>query len=200
MEVCSSGGMRHEPLFSTLGSMVSFSDAHENADGAVLAMDLHRIMQPRTLQVWASVCPCHDTDEVYFTLVKAMLGRICLSGKLAEVSSEVRSIVKEGVAFYKNLTEIIRDGETVLIDTDEIKSLRHPCGVIRLMRKSAGGKRVACYAMAYGENERTAQFEAEGYHIECGYGNASYGVENGMLNMKLGGKRLSAAVVILQED
>lgn len=200
MEVCSSGGMRHEPLFSTLGSMVSFSDAHENADGAVLAMDLHRIMQPRTLQVWASVCPCHDADEVYFTLVKAMLGRICLSGKLTEVSDEVRAIVKEGVAFYRNLVEIIRDGETTLIDTDEIKSLRHPCGVIRLMRRSADKKRVACYAMAYGDNARTAQFEAGGYRIERGYGNAPYIIKDGTLNVELGGKHLSAAVVILKED
>ena len=129
-----------------------------------------------------------------------MLGRICLSGKLTEVSDEVRAIVKKGVAFYRNLVEIIRDGETTLIDTDEIKSLRHPCGVIRLMRKSADGKRVACYAMAYGDNARTAQFGARGYRIECGYGNAPYTVENGTLNVKLGKKHLSAAVVILKED
>lgn len=199
MEVCSSGGMRHEPLFSTLGSMVSFSDAHENADGAVLAMDLHRVMQPRTLQVWASVCPCHGEDEVYFTMVKAMLGRICLSGKLAEVSPEVYKIVKRGVQFYDGLKEIIRDGETTLIDTDEIKSLRHPEGVIRLARRSADGEAVACYAMAYGGGNRTAQFDAEGFEIVSYYGNAACGMQNGRFCVELGGKPLSACVAVLRK-
>lgn len=200
MEVCSSGGMRHEPLFSTLGSMVSFSDAHENSDGAVLAMDLHRIMQPRTLQVWASVCPCHDTDEVYFTMVKAMLGRICLSGKLAEVSEEVYGIVKKGVEFYSELKDVIRDGETVLIDTDEIKSLRHPKGVIRLARKGKFTDKIICYAMAYGDEDRIAEFPASGYDDFICYGNAAVELKNGKLTVKLGGKRLSAAVAVLKRS
>ena len=57
LENCSSGGMRHEVTFDTIGSMVSFSDAHEINGGVVIAMDLHRIMQPRTMQIWASILP-----------------------------------------------------------------------------------------------------------------------------------------------
>lgn len=100
MEICSSGGMRHDPVFLTLGSMVSFSDAHENADGAVVAIDLHRVMQPRTMQIWASILPEQSPDEVYFTMIKAMMGRICLSGKLLSVSEEVLGIVRAGVEYY----------------------------------------------------------------------------------------------------
>lgn len=37
IEVCSSGGMRHEPTWLSCGSMCSFSDAHEGAEGAVIA-------------------------------------------------------------------------------------------------------------------------------------------------------------------
>ena len=128
-----------------------------------------------------------------------MLGRICLSGKLAEVSPEVYKIVKRGVQFYDGLKEIIRDGETTLIDTDEIKSLRHPEGVIRLARRSADGEAVACYAMAYGGGNRTAQFEVEGFEIVSYYGNAACGLQNGRFCVELGEKPLSACVAVLRK-
>lgn len=198
MEICSSGGMRHEPLFSTLGSMVSFSDAHENADGAVVAMDLHRVLQPRTLQIWASVLPRHDTSEIYFTMVKAMLGRICLSGNLAGLSEEQKAIVKSGVEYYDTIKDVIRDGETVLIDTDEIRSLRHPKGTIRLMRKSADGKKLLCYALSYGTDARDAVFETGGYKLVSRYGNGEFS-EGENLKIRLGGRRLNAAVACLKK-
>ena len=95
--------------------------------------------------------------------------------------------------------EIIRDGETTLIDTDEIKSLRHPEGVIRLARRSADGEAVACYAMAYGGGNRTAQFEVEGFEIVSYYGNAACGLQNGRFCVELGEKPLSACVAVLRK-
>ncbi len=200
MEVCSSGGMRHEPLFMTLGSMVSFSDAHENADGAVVAADLHRVMQPRTMQIWASVLPTHTLDEIYFTMVKAMLGRICLSGRLSDVSPEVFSVVKAGVDYYRTIKEIVKDGETILIDTDEIRSLRHPKGIVRLARRSRDGNRLLCYAFAYGETEREAVFPAKGYRLVSVYGNGRAACEKGEAKIFIGGKPLSAAVALLEKN
>ena len=199
MEVCSSGGMRHEPLFMTLGSMVSFSDAHENADGAVVAADLHRVMQPRTMQIWASVLPTHTLDEVYFTMVKAMLGRICLSGRLSDVSPEVFSVVKAGVDYYRTIKEIVKDGETILIDTDEIRSLRHPKGIVRLARRSGDGNRLLCYGFAYGETEREAVFPAKGYRLVSVYGNGRAACEKGEAKIFIGGKPLAAAVALLEK-
>ena len=198
MEICSSGGMRHDPVFLTLGSMVSFSDAHENADGAVVAIDLHRVMQPRTMQIWASILPEQSPDEVYFTMIKAMVGRICLSGKLLSVSEEVLGIVRAGVEYYFGIRDIVRDGETVLIDTDEIRSLRHPKGVARLARKSADGRRLLCYAFAYGVPERTVSFPAEGYVLRSSYGNAAAECDGREAKLVLGGKPLSAGVMLLE--
>lgn len=190
MESCSSGGMRHSVFFDTVGSMVSFSDAHENADGAVVAMDLQRIMQPRVMQIWASVLPAHGEDEVYFTMVKAMLGRICISGKIAELSSEITKIVKDGVNYYNNIKSVIKSGETILIDTDEIASLCNPRGVIRLVRVSEDGEKMLVYAMCFGEENRACEFDVSGYKLNSYYGNAT--VEQG--KVIFGGKKLSAAV------
>ena len=196
MEVCSSGGMRHDLLFSTLGSMVSFSDAHENSSGAVVAINLHRVMQPRTMQIWASYLPTFDDDEVYFTTIKAMLGRICISGHLEKISGQAMQIVKEGVSYYQNLKEVIKNGHTVLIDTSEIKSLRYPKGLCRLARLSEDEKTLVCYAFAYDCVEREVCFEvAEGYKLDSWYGKVELSKNNPNAFI-LGGKPLSAVVAI----
>lgn len=192
METCSSGGMRHSVFFDTVGSMVSFSDAHENADGAVVAMNLQRIMQPRTMQIWASVLPSHGADEVYFTMVKAMLGRICISGKIAELSDGIENIIKSGIAFYQGIKDVIKDGDTVLIDTDEITSLENPCGIIKLQRISTDGSKMLTYAMCYGNEKRIAEFNTQGYKLYAYYGNA----EVTESRVSFGGKQLSAAVCV----
>lgn len=200
MEICSSGGMRHEPLFQTLGSMVSFSDAHENFDGAVVAADLHRVMQPRTMQIWASILSEYTPDEVYFTMVKAMLGRICLSGNILTASEKILSIVRSGVEYYQTIKEIIRDGETVLIDTDEITSLRHPKGLVRLARKSADGDRLLCYAFSYNERERTVEFPSEEYRFVSSYGNVEIVERDGTVRISLGEKPLCAAIMLFEKE
>lgn len=196
METCSSGGMRHSVFFDTVGSMVSFSDAHENADGAVVAMNLQRIVQPRTMQIWASILPSHDLDEVYFTMVKAMLGRICISGKITELSKETEEVVKRGVVFYEQIKDVIKDGDTTLIDTDEITSLEKPRGVITLQRYSRSGDKMLCYAMCFGKDERVATFDTYGYKLQSYYGNAT--VHDG--NVVFGGKKLSAAVCVYSKN
>ena len=198
MEVCSSGGMRHEPLFSTLGSMVSFSDAHENPSGAVIAMELQRVMQPRTLQIWASILPKHDLDEVYFTMVKAMLGRVCLAGKITEIDQEKYAVVKQGVEFYSKLKSTIKDGETLLIDTDEVKSLLNPVGAIRLVRKSADCKKLLCYAMCFGGG-KIAEFDVNGYKIADAYGNVKGVLSGGKLTVDFGDKNLAACITVLEK-
>lgn len=199
MEVCSSGGMRHEPLFSTLGSMVSFSDAHENSASAVIAMELHRVMQPRTMQIWASILPKHDLDEVYFTMVKAMLGRICLAGKITEIDGEKYAAVKQGTEFYANLKDVIKDGETVLIDTDEVKSLLNPRGAIRLVRRSKDGKKLLCYAMCFG-GEKKIEFDVDGYKTVVEYGNVKSKLCGGKLAVDFGNKNLAACVTVLEKE
>ncbi len=170
LENCSSGGMRHEVTFDTIGSMVSFSDAHEIPGGVVIAMDLHRIMQPRTMQIWASILPKLSLDDIYFTMAKAMLGRICLAGQLTNVSEEYLAVVKEGIDFYENIKDVVKLGETVLIDTDSVSSILNPHGIVKLVRVYQNKK--VCYVFSFDKTSDIISFKEDGYILQNHFGNA----------------------------
>ena len=173
LENCSSGGMRHEVVFNTIGSMVSFSDAHEIHGGVAVAMDLHRIMQPRTMQIWASILPKYSKDEIYFIMAKAMLGRICLAGRLHEVSDEYLKIVREGVNYYDLIKDVIKNGETIEIDTNDVISISKPKGVIKLIRKSLDQTKKLCYVFSFDKNDKIVSFAEDGYELCHYFGNAN---------------------------
>ena len=197
LENCSSGGMRHEITYNTVGSMCSFSDAHENPDGVILAMDLHRIMQPRTMQVWACLRKNDSIDDVTVTVSKAMLGRICFAGNLEEVSQKSLEKALEGKHFYDKIKHIIKNGTTTLIDTDQIKSLNNPHGAIRLVRESEDKKELICYAFNFGKDIKNTTFLIDKkYKLVSSYGNASIN-ENGKVTFK--GER-SAIVALYEKD
>lgn len=177
LENCSSGGMRHELTFTTLGSMVSFSDAHEIASGVVIAMDLHRIMQPRIMQIWASILPKLSLDDTYFTMAKAMLGRICLSGQLHNVGKDYHKIVHEGINFYQTIKDVVKKGNTTLIDTDEVTLIGKPKGVVRLIRESLDSKKIVCYGFSF-KDPRTVDFNIENYKLTGSFGNAKVDENN----------------------
>ena len=148
LEICSSGGMRHEPRFLSLGDMCSFSDAHENAGGVPIAMNLHRFIPPRKLQIWATIRDDYNADDVKFTVAKAMLGRICFSGNLGNKPQEIIDILKESVSFYEKLKPTIANGETITIGNGGISTYLFTKGAPYLVRRSADGKQKIVYAFA----------------------------------------------------
>ena len=88
----------------------------------------------------------------------------------------------------------------MLIDTDEITSLRHPKGLVRLARKSANGDRLLCYAFSYSEGERTVEFPSEGYRFVSSYGNAEIIERDGTVKIVFGGKPLCAAIILFEKE
>lgn len=160
LEVCSSGGMRHEPEFMGIGDMVSFSDAHENPSGVCVAMNLHRYMPPRKMQIWATIRDDYDLNAVKFTVAKAMLGRICFSGNLSDKAPEIMSVLKQSVDFYNGIKDILKNGETVEISDGGVTSYLHTAGSPYLVRKAPDG-RTLVYAFAI--NQPGREFE-----ISCG--------------------------------
>ena len=161
LEICSSGGMRHEPRFLALGDMCSFSDAHENAGGVPIAMNLHRFIPPRKLQIWATIRDDYNADDVKFTVAKAMLGRICFSGNLGNKPQEIINILKESVSFYEKLKPTIANGETITIGNGGISTYLFTKGAPYLVRRSADGKKKIVYAFAIDS-------ENHDFSIDCG--------------------------------
>lgn len=161
LEICSSGGMRHEPRFLSLGDMCSFSDAHENAGGVPVAMNLHRFIPPRKLQIWATIRDDYNADDVKFTAAKAMLGRICFSGNLGNKPQEIIDILKESVSFYEKLKPTIANGETITIENGGISTYLFTKGAPYLVRRSADGKKKIVYAFAIDS-------ENHDFSIDCG--------------------------------
>lgn len=161
LEICSSGGMRHEPRFLSLGDMCSFSDAHENAGGVPVAMNLHRFIPPAMLQIWATIRDEYNADDVKFTMAKAMLGRICFSGNLGNKPKEITDILKESVAFYEKLKPTIAHGETLEINDGGITSYLFAKGAPYLVRRSDDGVYKIVYAFS-------VESEMHRFEVDCG--------------------------------
>lgn len=149
IEVCSSGGHRLEPKFLSLGSMASFSDAHLGLEGAVVACDLHRYMLPRQMQIWAVIEPHYSLARVYFTMVKGMVGRYCLSGDLLQLTPDKKSAVESSIPFYDKIKDIIKNGKTLVNVNDGVTSLRHLHGTRYIVRYSKDGKKAVLWVFSF---------------------------------------------------
>ena len=110
LENCASGGHRLDPCSMSTSSMASFSDAHECKDIPVIAANLHSLIPPRQSQIWAVIRKEDDHRRIVYSMVNGLLGRLCVSGNIASLNEEQRRLVQEGVAFYKTVRHIIKDG------------------------------------------------------------------------------------------
>ncbi len=117
IENCSSGGHRLEPSMMALVSQASFSDAHETRAIPLIAANMHRVIRPEQSQIWAVLRAEDSRERIYYSLVSTFLGRMCLSGDIYALSKEQWAAVEEGMAFYRKVSDIIRDGHTILQQT-----------------------------------------------------------------------------------
>ena len=143
IENCSSGGHRLTPAFMELVSQASFSDAHETTAIPLIAANLHRVIKPEQSQIWA-VLRVEDSDSrLYYSLAATLLGRMCLSGDIHNLSQGQWNIVDQGMAFYRQAAQIIQNGTTVLHQCDP-KSYNHPQGE-QLVLREWGNRGLAVY-------------------------------------------------------
>ncbi len=111
IENCSSGGHRLEPSFMALCAMGSFSDAHECLEVPIIAANLHASILPAQNQIWAVLRPDDTAQRLAYSLAAGFLGRLCLSGGIADLSPEQMDIIRDALAAYGDATTFIRDGE-----------------------------------------------------------------------------------------
>ena len=137
IEICSSGGHRVVPSFLTIGSMASFSDAHECEEIPIVAANMHRLMPPRQNQIWSVLHTSHSPAMLYYKLTSGFLGRLCLSGDVLEMTSEQWKIIDECVDFYRMAAPVIKRGSSRRYGP-EITSWRHAEGWQALVRTNCG--------------------------------------------------------------
>lgn len=115
IENCSSGGHRLESSIMELVSQASFSDAHETKSMPMIAANLHRVIKPEQSQIWAVLRKQDDSDRICYSIINTYLGRMCLSGDICNLSKQQWSLVEEGMAFYNEVSDIIKDGKTIFL-------------------------------------------------------------------------------------
>lgn len=112
IECCSSGGHRLTPQMLEVVSQASFSDAHETVYIPIIAANLQRVLMPRQSQIWA-VLRADDSDtRLQYSLINTLLGRMCLSGDIYDLTEAQWKLVEDGMAFYRKASDIIEHGET----------------------------------------------------------------------------------------
>lgn len=138
IENCASGGNRLEPTFMALSSMASFSDAHECVEIPIIAANLHRAILPRQSQIWSVIRKNDDTKRIAYSINGGVLGRLCLSGDVTDLSAEQWETIDNGIAFYKKAAEYIKVGKSRLYRYTT-GSDRHPKGYQVLLRSNEKG-------------------------------------------------------------
>ncbi len=139
IEICSSGGMRLEPSMFELGSMFSFSDAHETRDIPILAYNVQRLVPARANQIWAVLRPGDDEQRLVYSLACTFLGRMCLSGDVYNLSKRQWDIALAAQRLYRQVAPIIAGGTSKRFGPEQL-SYRHPRGwqaVLRVAGKQA---------------------------------------------------------------
>ena len=127
IETCSSGGHRLEPSFLELCAQASFSDAHESLEIPIIAANLHRLMLPQQNQIWAVLHAGDSRQRLIYSLAAGFLGRLCISGEIADLSEQQMAVMTQALEFYPRVAPFIRDGVSRSFGP-EVVSFRHPQG------------------------------------------------------------------------
>lgn len=134
LENCASGGHKLEPKMMGVTSMASFSDAHECEEIPLVAAGLHRVILPRQSQIWAVIRESDSLKRIAYSMANTFLGRMCLSGDVTNLSDAQWNVIDRGIAFYREIAPVIRDGVTSFFG-ERNKSWRHAQGWQGILRE-----------------------------------------------------------------
>ena len=103
LENCASGGMRMDYALLSRTQLQSTSDQQNPLRYPPIAAAAPTAVTPEQGAVWSYPLASDSLDEVAFTMTSSLLGRIHLSGQLAELKPEARALVREAVSVYKSI-------------------------------------------------------------------------------------------------
>lgn len=145
IENCASGGNRNEPTMMGVSAISSFSDAHESVEIPYIAANLHNLMLPAQSLIWCVLHPEDDEDRLVYSLAATFLGRVCLSGNVPKLADRQKAILKDAMDFYAGLENVICHGRSKIYG-NRSSSMRYPCGVQAVVRKTEDELLVVCHA------------------------------------------------------
>lgn len=140
IENCASGGCRLEPSMMDITAMSSASDTHEGYECAVVAANLHYLTPPRQNQIWCTLHPEYDAARFSYIISGGFLGRLCWSGRIAELSETQLTEMFTAENFYAEVAPIIKKGNSRIFRTDAC-SFCDPTGTQAVLRFSEDGSR-----------------------------------------------------------
>lgn len=108
IENCSSGGLRIDYALLKRYSIQSTSDQEDYRNYATIAANACFALTPEQAAVWSYPMIGGDKEEVIYNMINAMLLRIHQSGHLAKIPEENVALVREGIAYYKEIRSDIR--------------------------------------------------------------------------------------------
>jgi alpha-galactosidase len=151
IENCSSGGHRLEPLMVGSTAMSSFSDAHEGQEIPWIGANLQRLIPPEKSQIWAVLRVGDSVDRLYYTLSAGFLGRLCLSGEVAKLSTAQWTMVEEAMRLYRQVWPIIKDGVSRRFGQEK-QNVQHMRGWQAVRRVSSDAKQALVVWHSYAES------------------------------------------------
>ncbi len=202
IENCASGGHRLEPSMLARTAMSSFSDAHELVEIPIIAANLHRLLLPRQSQIWAVLKRTDSMQRLAYSLAATFLGRMCLSGEIAELNPEQWTLVRRAVELYRRVAPIIKHGTTRTV-RHRVESWRHPRGWQTVLRTSADSREMLVVAHVFENTNDGLALElrpGDGWRIEETFpGDGGFEMSDGKLCWQ-GPADFSAAVALLRRD
>ena len=135
IENCASRGYRLETSMINVADLSSFSDAAEAVENPYIALNLHNLIDPSKELIWAVVHNDDSKERLVYSLAASFLGRICLSGDIDNLCDWQENIIKNGIAFYKKLSDVIKHGVTQVYG-NRGESMRYPTGVQIAVRRT----------------------------------------------------------------
>lgn len=104
-----SGGFRIDYAMLSRHSIQSTSDQDDYRRYATIAANSPSGLTPEQSAIWSYPLTKGDKEEVIFNMVNAMLLRIHQSGHLVYLSDERKTLVKEGLDYYKTIRADIKN-------------------------------------------------------------------------------------------
>ncbi len=167
IENCASGGMRLDPLTLSLCDFGMFSDAHASPEIPVIAANMHRLVHPSKLVVWAVVRPEESLQRINFSMSAVFLGSPGISGDIHLLNREQFNIVKNHLEMFRRIDHLILNGTTRIFG-DRVENYRIPKGcqiVVRENRANAEALLV-CHSFDLRQHEKAVyEIDLGGYLI-----------------------------------